>query len=126
MPETIKMDECRLEFEETEQIHTKIPEVVDSLVRSCGTESCYDHVSPAPLPSREAVVEVIVTARRILFPGYFTGSRIDPVNIGYYLGQETTALFHKVSTQIALAVRHDCFRFEQPCSHCAEQGRDKA
>jgi serine O-acetyltransferase len=51
---------------------------------------------------------------------------MDPVNVGYYLGQEVTALFEDLSEQITLAIRHDCLRHDQSCTNCAERGQAAA
>ncbi len=126
MTDYTKADECRREAELPDNLGREIPPVVQQLVDSCGTEECFDHVSPVPIPSRESVIDIIHTARRVLFPGYFTQTNIDDINLPYYVGQEVTSLYQKLSTQIIWAVRHDCFRYEQPCSHCTEQGREKA
>ncbi len=126
MTDYTKADECRRETELPDSLGREIPPVVQQLVASCGTEECFDHVSPVPIPSRESVIDIIHTARRVLFPGYFTQTNIDDINLPYYVGQEVTSLYQKLSTQIIWAVRHDCFRYEQPCSHCTEQGREKA
>jgi serine O-acetyltransferase len=103
-----------------------IPRTVNDLVATCGTKDCYDHVSPIPIPSLDAVIEIIEIGRRILFPGYFTRTRIDPVGLEYYLGQEVTAMFEKLATQITWSFRHDCFRYDLECLECTIQGREKA
>ena len=51
---------------------------------------------------------------------------MDQVNVGYYFGQELTALFEALSEQIMLAIRHDCIRHNQPCTHCEERGQQAA
>jgi len=51
---------------------------------------------------------------------------VDQVNMGYYFGQELTALFEALSEQIMLAIRHDCIRHNQPCTHCEERGQQAA
>ncbi len=82
------------------------------------------HLDPAPNPSQDAVVRIIHQVRRILFPGYFTETRLDPVNLEYYLGQETTELLEILSKQIILSIQHDCLRYDQPCSQCRERGHE--
>ena len=122
-------DECTMgtEIRTDERMTEVVPSVVEQITRSCGTRDCFEHVSPIPLPNREPIIDIIHLARRILFPGYFTKENIDPVNLEYYLGQEITTLFNKLSGQITWAVRHDCFRYQSvECVHCSEQGRDKA
>ena len=74
--------------------------------------SCFDHVNAEPIPSREAVLAILRRISDILYPGYFVRARLDAVNVGYYLGQEVTALFDELSEQITLAIRHDCLRHD--------------
>ena len=124
--ESLRKEECRKDYEEIREVDRELPKIVRQLVGSCGTLACFDHVSPAPIPSRESVVEMVHITRRILFPGYFTDRRIDPINLEYHLGQEVTTLFQRLSTQIAWSIRHDCFRYDQACTQCTEQGREKA
>ena len=128
MAHSLKQDECRQEMDISvdERLPQVLPKVVRALASSCGTEGCFDHVSPVPIPSREAVVEIIEIGRRVLFPGYFTQTRIDPLTLEYHLGQEVTELFQKLSTQIAWSFRHDCFRYEKECILCQERGRELA
>ncbi|MFH1139646.1 MAG: serine O-acetyltransferase EpsC [Pseudomonadota bacterium] len=128
MPEPLRSEECRqtMALEPEEHARQVIPAVVSKLVGSCGTAGCFDHVSPVPIPSLDSVVEIIKIGRGILFPGYFTTEFIDPVNLEYHLGQAVTGLYQKLSNQIIWSVRHDCYRYEQPCSHCTDQGREKA
>ena len=128
MPEKSTSGECRLDYdyETDERPGRVIPSVVRQLAGSCGTRDCFDHVSPVPIPFRETVVEIVEKSRRILFPGYFIETTIGPVSVEYYLGQEVTALYEMLSRQIALAFQHDCIRYKLECSHCQEQGREKA
>ncbi len=126
MPKPEQIDECQIDKERVVFLSPEIPGVVRKLVESCGLEDCFDHVNPVPLPSRESVVEIIDSVRRVLFPGYFTNKRIDPVNLEYYLGQEVSALHETLSNQIAWSVRHDCYRYELTCTHCEERGREAA
>ncbi len=113
-------DEIATRFYET------IPSVLQRLLTSCNTDECFDHVDPTPFPSRESVVQIIHQARRILFPGYFAHTRLDPVNLEYSLGQEMTELFGRLSKQIALSFQHDCFRLDQPCPECIDHGHETA
>ncbi len=101
--------------------HGKIPPVVKKLVESWKTEECFDHISPVALPSHDAIVEIIKKARSILFPGYFTQTKLHHSNLEYFIGQETTDLYEKLVEQISMAIRHDCRRHNLPCSNCEEQ-----
>jgi serine O-acetyltransferase len=126
MEEPAKVDQCKAEVAATEQYREEIPDIVNGLVTSCKRGDCFEHISPEPLPSREAVIDVIERARRILYPGYFIRSRVDHVNLGYYFGQEATAFFEALSEQITLSIRHECLRYNHPCTHCEEKGQEEA
>jgi len=101
-----------------------IPKVVHKLMTSSKTDDCFHHVGAAPLPSHESVVQIIHQARRILFPGYFTQTISDPINLEYSLGKETTELFGNLSRQIVLSTQHNCLRQGQPCSKCIRRGNE--
>jgi serine O-acetyltransferase len=53
-------------------------------------------------------------------------TRLDPINLQYYLGQETASLFDTLAHQIALCIRHECTRNDRECTHCEERGREEA
>lgn len=126
MDQTPKEDQCRIELSSVEHYRKGIPDIVDRIVRSCDGHQCFEHVSPEPIPSREAIIALIETAKRILFPGYFIRTRIDRVNLGYYLGQEVTGFFESLAEQVTLSIRHDCLRYDKPCSKCLEAGYEAA
>jgi serine O-acetyltransferase len=121
-----KFEQCKIEMEKTKKFREEIPGIVENLVLSCNTEDCFDHVDLEPLPSKEAVIDIIYMACRILYPGYFTHTRIDKVNLIYYFGQEVTAFFEALSEQITLAIRHECRRHNMACVNCEERGQEIA
>lgn len=114
---------CKTEEEAKHLFRQEIPSIVNELVATCNKAGCFDHVSAEPIPLRKSIIEILVRAGRILYPGYFIPNRLDDVNVGYYLGQEMTALFELLADQITLAIRHDCIRHNLPCIHCDEQGQ---
>ena len=126
MDEPYDSSKCRTEIAAVRQHREEIPEIVDQLVFSCGRADCFDHVGPEPIPSRAAVVDILKRIRSMLYPGYFIPARVDQVNVRYYFGQEATALFETFSEQIALAIRHECIRHNQACTHCDERGQQTA
>lgn len=126
MEDLAKMDQCRAEVVSAKRSREEIPRIVDELVMTCNRDDCFDHISPEPIPSREATTDLIEKARRILYPGYFIRSRVDEVNLGYYFGQEVTSFFESLSEQLTLSIRHECLRHNQPCTHCEERGQEAA
>ncbi len=118
------VDQCK-EAEQTEHhFREEIPGIVESLVRSCSNGECFDHVGPEPIPSREALTDIIHRLSRLLYPGYFIKNRLEQFNLAYYFGQEATAIFELLSEQIVLALRHDCIRHSLPCMHCDKLGQE--
>ena len=119
-------DWCKTEVAHTYEFRKEIPQVVDELVLSCSRADCFDHIGPEPIPSRDLIIDILTRLRRILYPGYFINSRVDQMNLSYYFGQEITALFEIMAEQICLAIRHECLRYNQPCTHCEERGQEAA
>ncbi|SDP67560.1 serine O-acetyltransferase [Desulforhopalus singaporensis] len=99
-------------------LHAQVPSVVKKLLSSWATKKCYEHISPVSMPSQEKIIAIVEQAKRILFPGYFTNSRLHAANLEYYIGKQTTDLYDKVAEQITMAIRHDCRRHELPCTNC--------
>ncbi|MFZ2447528.1 MAG: serine O-acetyltransferase EpsC [Syntrophobacteraceae bacterium] len=120
------LDQCKEAVQTQRQFREEIPGIVNELVRSCASGECFDHVGPEPIPSREAVVDIVSRLSRMLYPGYFIRNRLEQFNLAYYFGQEATALFELLSEQIMLALRHDCIRHNLPCIQCEERGQEAA
>jgi len=119
-------EHCDHEAENAGCLHDKLPPVVKTLVAAWQTEDCFDHVGPVPIPSHTAIIDIIYQVRQILFPGYFTKTKLHASNLEYYLGKETTELYERLSTEIIMAIRHDCRRSNLPCTHCEERGHRMA
>jgi len=104
--------------------HDKVPAVVKRLLNSWYSKDCFEHISPVAIPTHEKIIEIVQQARRILFPGYFTKTRLHAANFEYYIGKETTDLYEKVTEQITMAIRHDCRRNNLPCTNCEELSQE--
>jgi serine O-acetyltransferase len=117
-----KEDTCKIDFQELSSIKARLPEIAEDIIESCSDQECYTHIDYEPIPSKESVIEILNRLREILFPGYFSRGKIDPVNLKYAVGQSAAALFDMLSEQIRHSIRHDCLRYDQPCSECDEQG----
>jgi serine O-acetyltransferase len=98
----------------------------EELVKDCSKAGCHTHIGFEPIPSRQAVIEIIDQLRELLFPGFFSRVRVDPINFRYVIGQGTTALFDLLSEQVTRSIRHECFRLQLECSNCEERGCQSA
>jgi serine O-acetyltransferase len=117
-----KVDSCEIDVRNLSEVRGHLPKIAEKIIESCNNQECYTHVDYEPIPSRGCVIEIIDTLREILFPGYFTRGKLDPVNLRYSLGQSAATLFDMLSEQISLSIRHDCFRYDQACTDCEENG----
>ena len=116
--------ECKDEIKIAKHTRGEIPGIVNELVSTCNKGGCFDHVSAEPIPYREAIIDVLRRLALILYPGYFIKTRLDQINLEYYLGQEVTALYEILSEQIILALRHDCIRQNLVCIKCEGLGQE--
>ena len=117
---------CKIDTGLRSQYRRKLPALFKSIVAHCEDPRCRHHIDYEPIPSRAAVIDILHRLRDVLFPGYFTSERLDPVNLDYHMGQSLSELFDLLSEQISLSIRHDCFRYSKACSGCVEQGYAKA
>jgi serine O-acetyltransferase len=114
---------CKVAAESLTRFKQQLPDVAENIIKSCYDKESYTHIDYEPIPSEGYVVDIINKLREILFPGYFTREKIDPVNLKYYIGQAVSVLFDMLSEQIAHSIRHECFRYDLPCTECEEQGQ---
>lgn len=119
-------DRCSREVEMLSCYRGQLPDIADAIIRFCEGDICFTHVDYDPIPSRESVVAIIDAFREILFPGYFSDEKLDPVNLKYAMGQSISGVFDKIAQQVTLAIRHDCFRYDQPCARGQERGYEVA
>ncbi|MFH1020798.1 MAG: serine acetyltransferase, partial [Pseudomonadota bacterium] len=95
---TLKFREtCKTEAESFTRVRDLLPEIAEKIIRSCDDKECYTHIDYDPIPSKDSVVEIINKSREILFPGFFSKERIDPVNLKYSIGQAVSVLYDMVS-----------------------------
>jgi serine O-acetyltransferase len=113
---------CKAEVDSFSQYRGKLPEIVERIIENCDDDQCFTHVDYEPIPSEGYIVDIINKLKEIIFPGYFTREKVDPINLKYNMGQSTSILFDMLSEQIAHSIRHECFRYDLPCTECEEQG----
>jgi len=74
----------------------------------------------APMPSTEALAEVMELLRAILFPGFFMDSDIRPENITYYTGAKLDKVLVLLSEQIKRGYCFSCGNLaDQTCPVCS-------
>src|SRR6266705_2433639 len=84
-----------------------LPEITEAIVATyteCG-RSC--HLGHKPLPSREAIVEILTDLFELLYPGYGRRQNLHIGNVEYHVGDLVDGLHDRLTQQIARAIRHD-------------------
>ena len=84
-----------------------LPEITEAIVASyveCGRAA---HLGHRPLPSRDAVVEILNDFLDILFPGIWRRQNLHMGNIEYHVGDVIDGLHDKLILQISRALRHE-------------------
>lgn len=117
---------CKLGTASLNRYRSRLPDIAEKIIDSCADGLCFTHIDYEPIPSRQCVVESIELLREVLFPGYFTRGKLDPVNLRYSMGQTVATLFDTLSEQICNSIRHDCLRYDQACSDCEDRGHQLA
>jgi serine O-acetyltransferase len=119
-------ESCKVEVRSEQSHREEIPVIVRQLVETCHSGACFEHVGPEPIPSRDAAIDLIHRAFRLLYPGYFSRRQVDAVNLDYYLGQEAVGFFEVPGPADHPFLRHECLRYGLPCIHCQERGQEEA
>ncbi len=125
-PTAIRPESCRTEAAAAQVYRERLRKLSEEIIQDCSRKECHTHIGFEPIPSRRAVEEVIDRVRELLFPGFFSEGRVDPVSFRYAIGQVSTALFDLLSEQITHSIRHECFRFAKECTDCEGRGYDAA
>jgi serine O-acetyltransferase len=107
------------------RLKEELPTITDQLVETYTECSRLNHLAHEPLPSRDAVADIIVDLFEVLFPGYGKRQNLHMGNIGYYVGSLIDALHDKLTNQIARALRHELCD-EAPHADCEAMAQPKA
>jgi serine O-acetyltransferase len=117
-----EQDACKLDAAAAASHRGKLAAVAEQIIEHCDDDQCFTHIDYEPIPSEGYVAELIAGFREVLFPGFYSREKLDPVNLKYTVGQKVSVLYDLLAEQITHSVRHECFRHALPCSECEEKG----
>jgi serine O-acetyltransferase len=86
---------------------TELLTVTERLVETYTACSRLNHLGHEPLPSRDAVAEIVGDLAEVLYPGYGKRQSLHIGNIAYYVGNLVDGLHDKLTEQIGRALRHE-------------------
>ncbi|MDR0339747.1 MAG: serine acetyltransferase, partial [Desulfovibrio sp.] len=86
----------------------------------------YESPGDSPMPSLEALGEIMSRLRSALFPGYFGNTRISANSLRYHLSANLDSIFRLLSEQIRRGVCFTCADTHQHCPNCGQEAAEKA
>src|SRR5262245_21504700 len=86
-----------------------LPEITEAIVGTYTECSRTSHLGHKPLPSREAVADILTDMMDVLFPGYWRRQNLHIGNVEYHVGDLIDRLHDKLILQITRALRHEQF-----------------
>ncbi len=84
-----------------------LPEITEAVVASYHEAPRTTHLGHKPLPSREAVGEILCDLLDLLYPGYWRRQNLHLGNIEYHAGALIDGLHDKLTIQVARAMHHE-------------------
>ncbi|MCE2616515.1 serine O-acetyltransferase [Phocaeicola oris] len=103
---------------------TVITKAIDDLSEKKSYSKLFHlHQEGSPLPSGDALKNIVDLARSVLFPGYFGNSSTNSQTVKYYIGVNVEHLFDLLTGQILAGL---CFGSDEHCESCNDMLRDKA
>src|ERR1700741_89356 len=92
-----------------------LPEIVEAVVATYTECSRTSHLGHKPLPSRDAIVDILTDLLDILYPGIWRRQNLHIGNVEYHVGDLIDGLHDKLTLQIGRALRHeqDCLPPDQ-------------
>jgi serine O-acetyltransferase len=84
-----------------------LPEITESLVATYAECSRITHLGHHPLPSRDAIVDILADLMDVLYPGYSRRQNLHIANVEYHVGDLVDGLHDKLTEQIARILRHE-------------------
>src|SRR3954447_10111843 len=84
-----------------------LPEITEELAAPYTECSHINHLGHKPLPSREAIVEIVADLLDILYPGFVRRQNLHIGNVEYHVGDIIDGLHDKLTQQVARALRHE-------------------
>lgn len=89
------------------RLKESLPEITEAVVATYMESNRTSHLEHKPLPSREAVADILCDLMDILFPGYWRHQHLHAGNIEYHAGSLIDGLHDKLTLQISRALRHE-------------------
>jgi serine O-acetyltransferase len=102
-----------------------LPEITEALVATYAECKYCNHLGHKPLPSRDAVADILADLLDILYPGFQRRQNLHLGNVEYHVGDVIDRLHDGLTQQVARALRHE-FCQEEPGADFEALAQQKA
>src|SRR6516164_11782742 len=89
------------------RVKEALPEITDAIVATYAECGRSNHLGHKPLPSREAIIEILTDLFELLYPGFGRRQNLHIGNVEYHVGDLVDGLHDKLTQQIARTLRHE-------------------
>jgi serine O-acetyltransferase len=89
------------------RLKESLPAITEELVETYTQCRRTNHLGHQPLPSREAIIDILADLLDILYPGFYRRQNLHLSNVEYHVGERVDALHDKLTLQISRALRHE-------------------
>jgi serine O-acetyltransferase len=105
-----------------------LPEITEAVVATYAECKHINHLGHKPLPSREAIIDIVADLMDILYPNFVRRQNLHMGNVEYHVGDLVDGLHDKLTQQITRALRHeqDCFGSAAPAGDHEALAQQKA
>lgn len=86
----------------------------------------YEAPGDSPMPSLEALGEIMNRLRAALFPGYFGATRISPSSLCYHMSANLDSIFRLLEEQIRRGICFICADSGRQCPQCGKQAEEQS
>ncbi|MCI0643118.1 MAG: serine acetyltransferase [Gemmataceae bacterium] len=106
------------------RLKESLPEITEAIVATYTECRHINHLGHKPLPSREAISDILADFLDILYPGFVRRQNLHMGNVEYHVGDLVDGLHDKLTQQIARALRHECEN-DKDLPDCERVAQDK-
>ena len=85
----------------------QLPDLTARIVATYEDLGTINHLGHCPLPSTDAVIDIAIDLKEVIFPGFRRRQNLHSGNVMYHVGDLIDGLHDKLTEQIARALRHD-------------------
>jgi serine O-acetyltransferase len=104
-----------------------IEQIADALCSPAPYQAmAYEAPGDSPMPSLDALGEIMNRLRAALFPGYYGNARIVPDSLRYHLSANLDSIFRQLTEQIRRGICFTCAESAETCANCCDEAQEKA